>query len=89
MTGEQPAPDEQADHTGPAGHVDREDHGDHDGPIDVSGALGEAGHETADLHAEDVGDTAPVLHDAAEGDPEDPEDEILRHVASRGVDGVT
>jgi hypothetical protein len=55
----------------------------------VSGALGEAGHETADLHAEDVGDTAPVLHDAAERDPEDPEDEILRHVASRGVDGVT
>ena len=58
--------------------------------IDVSPALGEAGHETEDLGWAGVEDTAPVLHHVEDHDlDEDPEEEILRHIASRGVDGVT
>jgi hypothetical protein len=57
--------------------------------VDVSAALGEAGHEVHDLGFDGVADSAPVLHHAEDGNPEDPEDEILRKMATRGVDGVT
>lgn len=66
---------------------------DHDDPpaplIRLQAALGQAGHETADLGYEDVDDTGGVLHHAEDGNPEDPEDRILRNIASRGVGGVT
>jgi hypothetical protein len=60
--------------------------------IDVGPALGEAGHEVEFLGYEGVADNAPVLHDAGAVDErtdEDPEDRILRNIATRGVNGVT
>jgi hypothetical protein len=59
--------------------------------IDVSPALGEAGHETELLGYTDVEDSGAVLKDAGaadEHDDEDPEDQILRNIATRGVGGV-
>lgn len=65
------------------------EHGDRP-VVDVTPALGTAGHETEDLGFTDVEDSAPVQHHVEDHDlDEDPEDEILRHIASRGVDGVT
>jgi hypothetical protein len=60
--------------------------------IDVSPAVGEAGHEVELLGYEDDPDNAPVLQDAGAVDErtdEDPEDTILRNIATRGVNGVT
>ena len=58
--------------------------------IDVSPALGEAGHETELLGYEGIADTAPVLRDAgAAEDPRDVEEQILDSMATRGVGGVT
>ena len=58
--------------------------------IDVSPALGEAGHETELLGYEGIADTAPVLRDAgAAEDPRDVEEQILGSMATRGCGGVT
>jgi hypothetical protein len=59
--------------------------------IDVSPALGEAGHESELLGWDGVEDTGAVLQDAGAVDEhtdEDPEDQILRNIATRGVGGV-
>ena len=59
--------------------------------IDVSPALGEAGHETELLGYEGIADTAPVLRvrTGAAEDPRDVEEQILDSMATRGVGGVT
>lgn len=84
--GQDPADSETVEDTGTAGgaaHRDRP-------LIDVSPALGEAGHETELLGYEGIEDTAPVLRDAgAADDPRDVEEQILGSMATRGVGGVT
>jgi hypothetical protein len=59
--------------------------------VDVSAALGEAGHESEVLGYEDVEDSGPVLQDAGahEETPEEAEQRVLDAMATRGVDGVT
>ena len=46
--------------------------------IDVSAALGEAGHEVEELGFEGIADTGPVLREAGDGDrhPEDVDDAL-------------
>jgi hypothetical protein len=58
---------------------DPAERGDDRPKIDVSGAIGEGGHEVDELGYEDVPDTGPVLKDAAEAQ-RDEEVEIDRVV---------
>ena len=55
--------------------------------VDVSPALGEAGHEEELLGTADVPDTAPVLREDGE-DVDDAESQILGDIATRGIDTV-
>ena len=59
--------------------------------VDVSPALGEAGHESELLGYDGVPDSGPVLHRAGSDEdlPEDAERRILDAMATRGVGGVT
>jgi hypothetical protein len=59
--------------------------------IDVSPALGEAGHECELLGYDGVPDSGAVLHRAGSDEdmPEDAERRILDAMATRGVGGVT
>jgi len=51
-------------------------------PIDLTPSLHTAGHEVELLHAEDVPDTAPVLH--TDDDGENAADRIDGDIATRG-----
>jgi len=62
--------------------------------IDVSPALGEAGHEVELLGFEGIPDNGAVLRDAGATDDRaddetDVEERILGSIATRGVGGVT